>query len=199
MCGNENRTQHSAGHCGCSQHNVKGPETADRLMPHQVDLIFPDVPTPDQRIVAEAGEDRLRRLVRRHHERLAVSPVSALIDQTPEVFDNTVERIADFVIERCGGKAAYTQEHGHVCMRVRHFPFSIDEQGRDVWLGELLHALIEVEFPPSLQASYWAWVEPMSLRMINRRTRKAQPVRYPFAKVEPFLTSAGKQVNPIIG
>jgi hemoglobin len=199
MCGNEIRTQQSGGHCGCSHHRGSGSDPVARLMPHEVDLIFPDVPTPDQRIVAEAGEERLRRLVRRHHERLAQSPVSVLIDQTPEVFDATVQRIADFVIERCGGKSGYTEEHGHVCMRVRHFPFTIDERSRDVWLGELLHALIEVEFPASLLEAYWEWVEPMSIRMINRRTSKAQPLRYPFTQVQPFLVSAGKQANPIIG
>jgi hemoglobin len=86
-----------------------------------------------------------------------------------------------------------------VCMRVRHFPFTIDERSRDVWLGELLHALIEVEFPSSLLEAYWEWVEPMSIRMINRRTSKAQPLRYPFTQVKPFLVSAGNQANPIIG
>jgi hemoglobin len=199
MCGNKNRTQQAGGHCGCSHHGGAGSDPAVRLMPHEVDLIFPDVPTPDQRIASDAGEDLLRKLVRRHHERLAASSVGALIDQTPEVFDATVQRIADFVIERCGGKSDYTSEQGHVCMRVRHFPFTIDERSRDVWLRELLQALVEVEFLGSLLKAYWEWVEPMSIRMINRRTRKAQPARYPFAQVQPFLVSAGKLMNPIYG
>ncbi len=55
-----------------------------------------------------------------------------------------------------------------------------------------------VEFPTSLMASYWSWVEPLSVRMINRRTRKAQPSHDPFDLVSPFLSAGGEVDNPLL-
>lgn len=195
MCKSNDRQPGEQHHgCGCSQHE-RGERS--RGAHPGVDLIFPEVPAPDPSIYQQAGEALLRRLVRRHHERLAVSPVGHLIDTTPQRFDSMVEKIADFIIEKCGGEPGYTQANGHVCMRVRHFPITIDERARDIWLGELLHALVEVEFPASLMEAYWSWVEPLSVRMINRRTCRAQPDHYPFAQVSPFLQERGAIPNPV--
>jgi len=56
-----------------------------------------------------------------------------LLAANDAAFANQVERIADYVVEVCGGPAVFTPVHGNTCMRTRHFPFSIDEAGRETW------------------------------------------------------------------
>jgi hemoglobin len=72
-------------------------------------------------------------------------------------------------------------------MRRRHYPFTIDEAAREVWLRELWLAFDDVGFPAQLRREYWEWVEAFSIRMINRRTRRAQPRRFPFADMPSRL------------
>ncbi|WP_077298460.1 hypothetical protein [Aquaspirillum sp. LM1] len=66
-------------------------------------------------------------------------------------------------------------------MRTRHFPFTIDESAREVWLTLLWQAMQDTDFSSAAREEYWNWMEPFSLRMVNRRTTKAQPVRWAFA------------------
>jgi hemoglobin len=72
-------------------------------------------------------------------------------------------------------------------MRKRHYPFTIDEAARDIWLRQLWWAFDDVGFPSQIREEYWNWVEAFSIRMINRRTQRAQPQRYPFREVPTTL------------
>jgi len=149
------------------------------------DLAYPPVPFPPQRVFQIAGEACLRALVRRHHELLRASAVGALFPADERLFSEGAERAADFAVEACGGPAAYSPLQGHTCMRTRHLPFTIDEAGRALWLQLLRQAMDEVGLPDAVRADYWTWVEAMSIRMINRRTTKAQPARWPWAAAGP--------------
>ena len=82
-----------------------------------------------------------------------------------------------------GGPASGQAGAGHTCMRTRHFPFTIDEAAREVWLTLLWQALADCAAPAAVREEYWAWMEPFSLRMINRRTTKAQPARWGYAEM----------------
>lgn len=72
-------------------------------------------------------------------------------------------------------------------MRKRHYPFTIDESAREIWLRHLWLAFDDVGFPVQIRQEYWEWVEPFSIRMINRRTQRAPPQRYPFVDVPRTL------------
>lgn len=162
------------------------------------DLDFPPVPFPSDRVFAVAGEPRLRALVLRHHERLRESSVGHLFARDPIRFAAGVERVADFIVEATGGPTRYTLLNGPSCMRTQHFPFTIDEQARDVWLTQVLLALDDVGFPDEIRREFWNWVEAMSIRMINRRTMRAQPNRYPWPeapiKLRPLMTASPRPV-----
>ncbi|RIX42594.1 MAG: globin [Rhodocyclales bacterium GT-UBC] len=145
------------------------------------EMEMPEVPFPSARVLEIAGADGLRRLVRHHHGLLRHSPIGHLFAADEAEFTALVERIADYVVEVCGGPALFTPLHGNTCLRTRHFPFTIDERGREIWLEKLLQAIDETGFPPELHEEYWAWMEPFTIRMINRRTTKAQPIRLPYA------------------
>ena len=144
------------------------------------DLEFPEVRFPGPHLLRAVGEQALRNLVRRHHELLKASDIGHMLSTDPVQFDAAVERLADFVIESCGGPANYTLRQGPGCMRSRHFPFTIDEAARETWLACLVRALDDSGIPQPLCEEYWNWMEPMSIRMVNRRTQKPQPARYPF-------------------
>jgi hemoglobin len=177
MCDGKRVTEsHAAQSCGCGGHADAVGKTVDTA----TELILPAVQFPSRRLLENVGEAKLREVVERHHALLASGPIGAMFPGDPEVFAALVKKVADFVVETCGGAASYTSEHGHVCMRTRHFPFTIDEQSREVWLEALFRAMDDVVFPAEAREEYWNWLEAFSVRMINRRTIKAQPVRIPF-------------------
>ena len=156
------------------------------------DLDFPPVPFPSLRVIRSAGEALIRAVVTRHHALLRASPIAGLYPADPEKFAEAVKRSADFIVEACGGSAQYTPVRDISCMRTRHFPFTIDESARETWLGLLWQALEESGFPLDVREEYWNWQEAMSIRMINRRTSKEQPSRFPYATM-----SAGGKTAPV--
>lgn len=179
-------TKHSTqceGHGACATTSTN----VGRVVDASHDLDFPEVPFPSSRVLETVGEASIRRLVRRHHDLLRVSEIGHMFSSDDAQYEAAVEKIADFVIESCGGPAAYTVKHGKGCMRTRHFPFTIDETGRDIWLNCLWFALEAAAFPPEISEEYWRWMEPFSIRMINRRTMRGQPKRYPYDWVQTCM------------
>ncbi len=183
--------QHGHGHqggCQCGRRAERVPVVAEpRWVASSIDFEFPPVPFPSQRIFELAGEEMLRAAVRSHHTRMRASSIGALFDPDDTRFAAAVEKIADYVIEACGGPDRFTSTQGNLCMRTRHFPFTIDEETREVWIEELKQALAEVRFPRAVLEEYWNWMEPFSLRMVNRRTMRSQPRRHPFHTVREFF------------
>lgn len=163
--------------CACGAHAA---DQAGRMVDAATELVFPAVPFPSPRVLAVAGEDKLRQVVRRHHALLQASAIADLFVKDPWQFAKLAERVADFVVEACGGASTYSEQHGSTCMRTRHFPFVIDESAREIWLEMLYRAMADVDFPGELREEYWNWLEAFSVRMINRRTMKAQPARIPY-------------------
>ena len=177
---------HGAGDTPKTVHSLQDALQVDesvRWVDASHDLGFPAVPFPSLRIYRSAGEAMLRALVLRHHTLLLDSPVAHLFPTDPEKFARGTAKTADFIVEACGGPARFSTEFGHTCMRTRHFPFTIDEAGRETWLQALWQAFNDVGFPTDVREEYWNWVEAMSIRMINRRTTKAQPARHPFSEM----------------
>ena len=144
------------------------------------ELGAPSVPFPSRRIFEVAGEQALRALVLRHHQRLSESALHWLFPAGEGDFMAGVTRAADYVVETCGGPNYFTSRHGKPCMRKRHYPFAIDEEARDIWLHHLCLAFDDVGIPVEVRQEYWDWAEAFSIRMINRRTKRAPLRRYPF-------------------
>jgi hemoglobin len=177
MCDGGSVNKRSAHTCACGGH---GDTTTARAVDAATELILPATTFPSSRVLTVAGEEKLRQLTRRHHALLLSSPIAGLFPKDPWVFAKLAEKVADFVVECCGGAPTYSEQNGSTCMRTRHFPFSIDESAREVWLAALYQAMADVDFPVAVREDYWNWLEAFSVRMINRRTMKAQPVRIPY-------------------
>ncbi|TCJ11650.1 globin [Parasulfuritortus cantonensis] len=181
--------------CMCSAGGSLQAVDEVRWMESHPDLIFPAVPFPSKHVFAATGTDALRGLVRRHHDRLKATVVGALFPDDPRMFAMAVEKAADFVVEACGGPELFTPVHGPMRMRIRHFPVSIDEHAREVWLRELLASFDDVGFPEPVREEYWNWMEPFSIRMITRRTTREQPRRHPYAGAAASLAQATTAVG----
>jgi hemoglobin len=182
MCNGRSATKNSESHsCACSGHRDG---EAGRTVDASTELILPAVTFPTQRVLKIAGEENLRQLTRRHHALLQSSPIAGLFTKDPWAFAKLAERVADFVVEACGGATAYSEQQGDTCMRTRHFAFTIDESAREIWLAALFQAMADVDFPIEVRDEYWTWLEAFSIRMVNRRTMKAQPVRIPFVMAQ---------------
>jgi truncated hemoglobin YjbI len=155
------------------------------------DLTFPPIPSPSSGRLAAVGEDALRLLVERHHERLRDSSVGRLFPANPRSFDAVVDRIGDFVVDAANGASAAVEANDYMWLRAVHLPVTIDETARNVWLAELLTTFDDIQFPADACAEFWNWAEALSIMLINRRTMITQPRRYPFADaraaLRPFL------------
>jgi hemoglobin len=162
------------------------------------DLRFPPVPLPASNAADPAGEALLRKLVKRHHERLRDSCLSNLFPINEERFARSVDRVAAFVVEACGSPPRIAGEEEESSLRARHFHIAVDETAREVWLAELLLAFDDASFPRALRASLWNWLEALSVGMINRRTTLAQPTRYPYStaaeRLRPFMATRRRPV-----
>ena len=156
-------------------------------IPEMQDVIYPSVPFTSNRIFNVAGEDKIRELVTHHHNLLRVSPVKHLFAHSDSKFATLVKRTADFFVEMFGGPKYFTPKHGQPKLRHRHFPFTISEKDRIVWLDRMEQALIETNFPIEFHEEIWNWVEPLSIRMINRRTTTEEIERLPFSTRERLL------------
>jgi hemoglobin len=154
------------------------------VVPASHDLEYPEVHFPTHELFAAIGEEKLRALVWRHHSRLRQNAeIGHLFAADDATFAARIKIIAAFFVEACGGPAAYSAMEGDdICIRTRHFPFEIDERGREIWLENLCLVLEESELSEKLRDMYWTWLEAMSIRMINRRRTKAQPVRFSYAE-----------------
>jgi hemoglobin len=175
MCNGQRSNANTPSHCGCS-----GGQTPSRVVDAATELILPPMTYPSSHVIEIAGAEKLRELTRRHHALLQAGPIAGLFPADPWAFARLAEKVADFIVEACGGPASYSEHRGDTCMRTRHFPFSIDEAAREIWLAALYQAMEDVAFPVDVREEYWNWLEAFSVRMINRRTIQAQPVRIPF-------------------
>jgi hemoglobin len=76
-------------------------------------------------------------------------------------------RLRLFLIGRFGGPPTYIEERGHPRLRMRHFPFRIDQTARDRWIELMTNALDETKLPPEPDAVLRNFFEGMSSFMIN--------------------------------
>jgi hemoglobin len=153
------------------------------VKPVMIDFIYPEVPFPPKTIYKEFGEENIRKMVFHHHTLLKKSFLGHLFSQDEKMFEIVTNRTAEFFMEALGAPERYTSQYGHPHLRSRHFPFSIDEQARDIWLMFYKKTLKEVDFPKEYLKDFWEWIESLSLRMINRRTMMEAPKRYPYKDI----------------
>jgi hemoglobin len=73
-----------------------------------------------------------------------------------------------FLTQFFGGPQRYAAERGHPRLRMRHFPFPIDQGARDHWLAHMLAAIDAAGVVDPAREEMRAYFERASSFMINR-------------------------------
>ncbi len=155
-----------------------------RVIDAMIDIIYPPVPFPSNRIFKALGEMRIREMVAYQHELLFKTKLGKLFPTNEEVIKMIVDKSADFFVEVLGGEQVFTSLHGEPHLRMRHFKIPIDESDRDIWLAMYKKTLKDLDFPYENLEEFWNWIESLSIRMINRRTNMDSIKRYPWSEVK---------------
>ena len=73
-----------------------------------------------------------------------------------------------FLLQFFGGPTRYMQERGHPRLRMRHFPFAIDQEARDHWLEHMLASIDEVGIEDPARSIMRDYFIKSSTFLINR-------------------------------
>ena len=76
-------------------------------------------------------------------------------------------RLRMFFEQYWGGPSTYSEQRGHPRLRLRHGPFAIDEQARDLWLFHMRNALDNRNLDPALDDEMWRYLFMASHAMVN--------------------------------
>ncbi|MDR2128780.1 MAG: hypothetical protein LBP52_06905 [Burkholderiaceae bacterium] len=147
---------------------------------------LPLLPQPAHRLLAECAEEGLRRLVHFHMQRLRRT---SLFARAGRCFDCVTQRVADFVVESCGGPLYYSERHGRL-QAGAGLPLLLDEEGREIWLVQLWHAFDDADFPALLRADFWNWAEPLSVHLLAPQARHSGLTRYDYDTVRSWFPAA---------
>lgn len=96
-------------------------------------------------LYAQFGEPAIRGFVKAFYRLVPDDPVLGPMYPADD-WEGAEQRLADFLVERLGGPAAYTSQRGHPRLRRRHAPFPIDGRARSHWLAAMGRA-VEAELP----------------------------------------------------
>ncbi|WP_333805044.1 globin domain-containing protein [Sulfurospirillum sp.] len=169
--------------------NAPFPQTDEnpRRTPPKIDIIYPEVFFPSNKTYLAIGEAKIREVVKIHHDLVRKSKIGHLYPQDDATFIAATTKIEDFFVQMLGGANLYTSKQGHPKLRDRHFPFEVNETGRDIWLMCFKKALKQTHISKELLPEIWNWVESISMRMVNRRTSMEMLKRYPYESIQHYF------------
>ena len=112
------------------------------------------------------GEAPFRALVDAFYAKVYADPV--LRPMFPDDMQESKRRQFLFLVQFFGGPNWYAQERGHPRLRMRHFPFAIDQLARDHWLRHMLDAIDETGITGEARDEMRAYFERASTFLINK-------------------------------
>lgn len=112
------------------------------------------------------GAETFERLVGGFYARVAEDAV--LRPMYPADLDPPRERLTLFLIQYFGGPTTYSEQRGHPRLRMRHFPFAIDQAARDRWVVHMLASLDALGLPPPVRDEMRRYFQDGATFMINR-------------------------------
>ena len=95
----------------------------------------------------QIGEEGIIDLVSSFYRAVKVDDILGPLYPSDD-WEGAEQRLADFLIFRCGGSDKYIQERGHPRLRMRHIPFKIGLAERDRWIKLMNNAIIERKIGP---------------------------------------------------
>ena len=123
--------------------------------------------TPDSTLFERVGgRDFFVRLIERFYESVAVDPVLRPI--YPEDLEPPKAHLAGFLAQYWGGPPQYTAERGSPRLRMRHAPFAIGREERDIWVRHMRAALESVDVSAEDAAQLSEYFEDTATFLMNR-------------------------------
>lgn len=85
----------------------------------------------------------------------------------PEDLEPGKEKLKLFFVQWLGGPTGYSDLYGHPRLRMRHFPFVIDERAAGRWLRNMREAFAEVGIGRAEQDFVFERLGPLARHMVN--------------------------------
>ena len=120
-----------------------------------------------QSIYERIGEAAIQQLTDAFYDAVAKDPV--LRPMYPDDLSQPRRKLQLFLVQFFGGPRDYLAERGHPRLRMRHFPFAIDQQARDHWLQHMLAAIDIAGIGEPARGQMREYFERSSEFLINRR------------------------------
>ncbi len=112
------------------------------------------------------GEEPIAAIVDAFYAYVADDPV--LRPMYPDQLDAPKRWLRLFLIQFFGGPRRYLEERGHPRLRMRHFPFPIDQLARDNWLRHMLQAIDDAGINEPARSRMREYFDRSSAFLINR-------------------------------
>ncbi|MDC9728609.1 MAG: group II truncated hemoglobin [Methyloprofundus sp.] len=77
------------------------------------------------------------------------------------------DRLFKFLSGWLGGPDLFAQEFGHPRLKQRHFPFVVNQKGRDQWMLCMNKALYEISMPDELRKNIKQALSDLATHMMN--------------------------------
>jgi hemoglobin len=124
------------------------------------------MPDSPQTVYDQIGPEGFARLIDAFYGRVATDPVLRPLYPEDDLAP-AARRLRLFLIQFFGGPDTYSQERGHPRLRLRHSPFRINQQARDVWVRHMRAALDEANIPEPARGTLLDYFERTATHMIN--------------------------------
>jgi len=121
----------------------------------------------DDDLYARIGEDGFARLVRAFYAQVPGDDLLGPMYPRDDLA-GAEQRLRDFLIGRFGGPPRYVEQRGHPRLRMRHFPFAIDQAARDRWMSLMDRAIDLAELPDDAAALLREFFHSTSTFLMNR-------------------------------
>jgi hemoglobin len=122
---------------------------------------------PEEKIFQTIGDDGFTRLVAGFYRRVKADDLLGPL-YPPNDFEAAEQRLREFLIQRFGGPAHYSEKRGHPRLRMRHAPFAVDSTAADRWVALMDQALAEAALPAEVEPVLRKYFRDTATFMINQ-------------------------------
>ena len=109
--------------------------------------------------------DGVLALVAEFYRRVEADP--AIRPVYPEDLTPAREKLALFLEQWLGGPNVYSDRYGHPRLRLRHFPFVIEERHAGLWLKHMREAMQARGIPEGAVRTVFERLAPLAKHMVN--------------------------------
>lgn len=111
------------------------------------------------------GPEAIHRIVESFYQRIESD--SHMRPIYPEDLEPGKENLKLFLVQWLGGPQTYSERYGHPRLRIRHFPFVIDELAAGKWLRYMRQSWLEEGVSEEIVGIVFERFGPLAHHMVN--------------------------------